>query len=311
MANQIILGLQSASTKQSYCRFVAEFNLFRKEKPLSEGLLLSFLVEQSKTKAASTLWTMYSLIKKYMALECGFDLGHSPQISNFLKTLARMHLKKKAPAFSREELFMFLRTAPSESKVLICKLVLLVGFYGGLRCSEMVALMWKDLVFTEEGILITIQKSKTDQAGIGAVKLIPRMKEELLCPVFYFLKYKAVVNGPTGRLFRVVCNGRFTKGPMGKNTISCFPKDIAVFLGLENPQTYTGHSLRVSSATVLADEGGDNLVLKRHGRWSSDAIAEDYVRNSKRCRIDTANLLGGLVLLPLTFQLKKTTLVNH
>ena len=80
---------------------------------------------------------------------------------------------------------------------------------------------------------------------------------------------------------------------MGKNTIAGFPKEIATFLGLENPTAYTGHSLRVTSATVLADEGANNLALKRHGRWTSDSIAEEYVRNSKHNRLETATLLAG------------------
>jgi integrase len=293
MSESIILDLQSESTKRSYERFVREFLDYKKDRPLSEALLLSFLTEQSSTKAATTLWTMYSLLKKYMLLECSFDLGSSVRITEFLKTLSRYHKKKKAPSFQRDDLYRYLRTAPSDGRQLICKLVLLTGFFAGLRSCELVALTWEDLIFAQEGILVNIRRSKTDQAGVGTVKLLPKLEEDLLCPVFYYSRYREIIGEPVGRLFRQFANCKFTKSPMGKNTIAGFPKEIASFLGLEFPNSYTGHSLRVTSATVLADEGANNLALKRHGRWSSDSVAEEYVRNSKHSRVETATLLAG------------------
>ena len=81
--------------------------------------------------------------------------------------------------------------------------------------------------------------------------------------------------------------------PLGKNLIAAISKDIAMFLGLNNPRLYTGHAFRVSSATVLADEGANSLTLKRHGRWASDSVAEGYLRESKQVRTRTADLLSG------------------
>jgi hypothetical protein len=68
---------------------------------------------------------------------------------------------------------------------------------------------------------------------------------------------------------------------------------IAKFLDLPDPKSYTGHSFRVSSATVLADEGASSITLKRHGRWTSDSVAEGYLRDSKQVRASTASLLSG------------------
>ena len=80
---------------------------------------------------------------------------------------------------------------------------------------------------------------------------------------------------------------------MGKTTIAAVPRNVAKFLNLKNPNFFTGHALRVTSATVLADEGANSLSLKRHGRWKSDAVAEEYLRESKQVRKETANLLAG------------------
>lgn len=58
------------------------------------------------------------------------------------------------------------------------------------------------------------------------------------------------------------------------------PKEIANYLNLPDPQAYSGHSFRRTSATLLADFGGDITTLKRHGGWKSSQIVEGYIEDS-------------------------------
>lgn len=292
-AEETRIELMSESTRYAYRRYAAQYENFRGHEPHSEDLVLRFLVREAESKAATTLWTAYSLLKKYLFLECDLHLGSSARITDYLKALGRAHKKRKAPAFLREDLFRFLRTAPNEGKDLVRKLVLLAGFYGGMRACEIVALAWQDVAFAQEGVLLRIQFSKTDRAGIGATKLLPRLEDQAICPLFYFEEYRNAVSEKTGRLFRHFAYGKFTKSPVGKNIIAAVPSEVAAFLGLENPRVYTSHSFRVTSATTLADEGANALTLKRHGRWTSDLVAEEYIRESKKQRCETAALLAG------------------
>jgi hypothetical protein len=85
--------------------------------------------------------------------------------------------------------------------------------------------------------------------------------------------------------------------PYGKTKVSEVPKIVASFLGFPNPGQYTGHALRVSLATALADEGATSLCLKRHGRWKSDSVAEGYLRESKAALLETAGILTGKTLI--------------
>lgn len=186
----------------------------------------------------------------------------------------------------------------------------MTGFYCGLRSCELVALYWEDLNFAQEGILVQIKKSKTDQAGVGATKLMPKLPEEAICPVYYYTKYREHFTELTGRLFRQFQGGKFIKSPLGKNAIASVPREVAMFLGLSNPHLYTGHSLRVSSATTLADEGADILELKRHGRWSSNTVAEEYVRESKFARLGSASKLSGSSLT-LNTTITKAAVGDH
>ena len=59
------------------------------------------------------------------------------------------------------------------------------------------------------------------------------------------------------------------------------PCDIATYLGLEEPEQYTGHSFRRSSASWLADSGADKDTIMWHGSWSSSTVAEGYVESSE------------------------------
>ena len=67
------------------------------------------------------------------------------------------------------------------------------------------------------------------------------------------------------------------------------PSVITNYLGLEDPNSYTGHAFRRTSATLLVNTGADSLALKRHGGWKSTAVAEDYVENCLKIKIEFAN----------------------
>ena len=78
------------------------------------------------------------------------------------------------------------------------KLVLLAGFYAGLRSSEIVALTWSDLIFAGEGILLNIAFSKTDRAGVGSVKLLPKNEEKAFAPFTILLVIRSNLPIPLG-----------------------------------------------------------------------------------------------------------------
>ncbi|RZC34103.1 Phage integrase domain containing protein [Asbolus verrucosus] len=88
------------------------------------------------------------------------------------------------------------------------------------------------------------------------------------------------------RLFISYRNKKCTVQPVGVNTFSKFPQKIAQFIGLQNPEEYTGHSFRRSSATLLLDSGADITVVKTHGGWRSNSVVEGYIEDSLNNKIE-------------------------
>jgi hypothetical protein len=98
-----------------------------------------------------------------------------------------------------------------------------------------------------------------------------------------------------GRFFVNFQKGKYTRQPAGKGKIAGLSREIATSIGLTNPKEYTGHALRVTSATILADAGVSMTNLKRHGGWKSDTVVEGYLRESKKLKSDNAALISGSI----------------
>lgn len=71
-----------------------------------------------------------------------------------------------------------------------------------------------------------------------------------------------------------------------------------MFLQLKNPELYTGHCFRQSSASFLADSGAETSILKSHDAWWPNKVAEGYVENSIRNKIQIAKKIMGTTAGP-------------
>lgn len=109
----------------------------------------------------------------------------------------------------------------------------------------------------------------------------------------FYNKYVALrpINTGHNRFFVAYRKGRCTKQPVGINTFSKIPSIIAKYLNLPQHHTYTGHSFRRSSATLLVDSGADILKLKQHGGWKSSTVAEGYVDSSLKTKMECASMI--------------------
>lgn len=165
---------------------------------------------------------------------------------------------------------------------------MIIGIHGACRRSELLNLRTDDIEDKGSIILIKIQDTKTSKQRIF---IISNPSHVELCRKYRSLR-PAVTTSP--RFFINYAKGRCVNQVIGINKIRNTPKQIAMYLNLVEPDLYTGHCFRRSSATLLADSGADLTSLKRHGGWRSSAVAEGYIEESIEKKIEISkNILGA------------------
>ena len=249
---------------------------------------INFLNDSFKV---SSIWQAASCINKYLKIEKNFEFIKNVHFKSLMKKLEKN--SKNNPVKSDVLTIRQVNDFVSDSnESLVIKVAVLIGVYGGLRVSELVSLDFGDFEKLENKFNITVQFSKTDQSGKGFVFIINAVPDAPLCPYKVIESYYNLFENKTGRFFRKIDkNGKPTMLPIGVNKMGTFPKIVAKFLQLDGH--YTGHCFRRSSATILADSGVSVLQLQRHGRWSSSTIAESYVDNSEKSKVQISDMISG------------------
>ena len=167
-----------------------------------------------------------------------------------------------------------------EIKKIRDKAILLVGFGGGFRRTELISIDHEDLEFVPEGVKITIKRSKTDQFGEGMIKGLPYFTNEKYCPVINLKKWIELSNIKSGPIFR-----RFTKGSVLTNnrltdqSVVLIIKDYLNLAGIDN-KNYSGHSLRSGFATVAAESGADERSIMAMTGHKTTQMVRRYIREA-------------------------------
>ena len=203
------------------------------------------------------------------------------------------NITKKSSTLTIENVQYFLRNSEDSFSNLVVKVGIIVGVYGGMRISEIIALNFEDVKYDQGKYEVIIKCSKADPQGKGHSFLINPQPENTICPCHWISKYINCFEVKTGRFLRKILNSGKLSLPVGINTVAKYPKIVADFCGLEG--SFTGHAMRRSSATILADSGASIVQLKRFGRWKSSSVAEEYVDESSKSKIEVADMIGGKV----------------
>ena len=170
--------------------------------------------------------------------------------------------------------------------------LLLLGFAGAFRRSELVALDVADVEVTHEGLAVLIRRSKTDQEGEGQKIGIPRGSRPGTCPVRAYtawLELAGIVDGP---IFRPVNrHGQIQPGRLTDRSVARVVQRAAEAAGLD-PANYAGHSLRAGLATAAAMAGAEERDIMRQTRHKSVAVARRYIRDGSLFRSNVAAAVG-------------------
>jgi integrase len=211
-----------------------------------------------------------------------------------LKGLKRVHgtaVTQKAPVLT-DDLRLMLRHLPEDLLGIRDRALLLIGFAGAFRRSELVGLNVEDLAFTPEGLQITLRRSKTDQEGTGRDVAIPFGAHASTCPVAAlraWLDAAALTEGPVFRQMRR--HGRMSPARLSDHAVAVVVKGYAAAAGLD-PKNYSGHSLRAGLVTSAARAGvPERIIMRQTGHRSVEMVLR-YVRQANAFRENALNSLG-------------------
>jgi len=210
----------------------------------------------------------------------GLDGGH-PAIARVLAGIRRAYgtRQQAKTAILTEDLRRVVRALPTTLAGIRDKAVLLVGFAGAFRRSELAALDLGDISLSNAGLTITIRRSKTDQEGAGRQVGIPRArKTSVTCPVAAlesWLNERTELTN-SDALFLGVFHGRLM-GRLSGQAIAEIVKRAVNRVGFD-PSKFAGHSLRSGFATSAARGGADlAFIMQQTGHKSAD-VARRYVQ---------------------------------
>jgi site-specific recombinase XerD len=170
--------------------------------------------------------------------------------------------------------------------------LILLGFAGAFRRSELVGFDVEDCSFGRDGLTVTLRKSKTDQTGAGRKIGVPYGSNPDTCPVRTIQSWVEQAAISTGPLFRAVNrHGRVQAGRLSGIDVARIVKKLAERSGLTAAK-YAGHSLRAGHATSAAIAGASERSIMSQTGHRSIQMVRRYIRDGSLFRDNSGGKLG-------------------
>jgi len=159
------------------------------------------------------------------------------------------------------------------------KALILLGFAGGFRRSELVSILHEDIEFVPEGVKILIKRSKTDQSGEGIVKAIPYFDNHEFCPVITLKNYinQKLSNSREDKVFEI-----------SDKSVALIIKKYAQKAGLDSSR-YAGHSLRSGFATTAAEFGAEERNIMAMTGHKTTQMVRRYIQEANLFKNNALN----------------------
>ncbi|MGI9069850.1 MAG: site-specific integrase [Bryobacteraceae bacterium] len=302
-ADRVRLYLESARARNTIIGYRSSFGQFEAwchgvalcSMPAAAETIAFYLGAQAgRLKAATLSHHLAAIAKAHKSAGFTSPIKDNQLIAETLKGIKRTHgtaAKQKAPVLT-EDLRMMLRMLPSNLLGLRDRALLLMGFAGAFRRSELVALDLADLQFTAEGLLITLRRSKTDQEGEGRQIAIPHGAHAETCTVRAVRTWLEAAVISEGPIFRAVDrHSRISPRRLSAHAVALIVKRYADAAGM-CVSSFSGHSLRAGFVTTAARAGEpERRIMRQTGHKSIEMVLR-YVRQANAFTDNAALALG-------------------
>jgi integrase len=240
----------SSNTQTAYLSDLEHFENWGGRIPAAPEMIAEYLAAHADILSVATLYRRLAALSKVHRSRGLSNPTTVEIVKSTLRGLKRIKgtAQRQATPLIKDDLFVVLEAMGSGLKDIRDRALLLLGFAGGFRRSELIGLNREDVMPVRQGLEVTLRRSKTDQNGAGRKIGIPYGRGRW-CPVVA-LEHWRVASGITdGAIFRPV-DRHHRIGPtrLSGEAVCLVVRGRVQAAGL-NPENYSGHSLRAGLAT--------------------------------------------------------------
>ena len=275
---------KAANTLKAYQSDFKDFSAFCQKNGLSAiptkpKIIAIYITHLSKKSKFSTLKRRIASISVIHKLKGHYlDTKHPIIMENLhgIKRTLGSRQKAKKPILIND-LKLIIKAIDKEK--IRDKALILLGFSGGFRRSELVNIIHDDIEFVPEGIKILIKRSKTDQSGEGIIKAIPYFENQEFCPVLTLKDYikKKISKKNEDKIFEI-----------SDKSVALIIKKYAQKAGLDSSK-YAGHSLRSGFATTAAEFGAEERNIMAMTGHKTTQMVRRYIQESNLFKNNALN----------------------
>lgn len=281
------------NSRRAYLSDLVEFEKAGFSIPATPETVAQYLAQSACSLAVATLVRRLASLSKLHDARGLPNPAHSPIVQATMRGIKRTYgcAQRQAKPLCRDDLVLVLEATGDGLKDVRDRALLLVGFAGALRRSELVGLNTEDLEHVRQGMILHLRRSKTDQEAEGQKIGIPNGRGQW-CPVTALSDWLQASAIETGPVFRPLDRaGRVGAARLSGDAVALVVRERVEAAGLD-PSGYSGHSLRAGLATSAAQVGVPTSKIRAQTRHASDAMLARYIRDGE---LFTGNAAGTLL----------------
>lgn len=271
----------SENTRKAYRSDLAHFSVWGGVLPATPNLVARYLADHADTLAPSSLARRVATLSKVHEANGWPNPCRSEIVRATMRGIKRVKgtAQDQARPLLREDLFILLDALGDDMRTHRDSALLLIGWAGGFRSSELVGLDLSDIEEVREGLVLHLRRSKTDQTGQGRKIGIP-LGRTRHCPVAALSAWLDALRVNDGPIFRPVDrHGNVQPDRLRSDAVSTILRNRLANAGID-PEGYSGHSLRAGLATSAIKAGVPTYKVRAQTGHASDLMLSRYVRDA-------------------------------
>ena len=291
LEDETLKNLKNSKAQNTLRAYASDFRHFRdfcidnnvKYLPSDPRIISLYLTKLAQTSKFSTLKRRIASISVIHKMKGHYlDTKHPIIIENLLgiKRVKGSNQKTKKPILINDlKLIINVigETRQVNKRKIRDKAIILIGFSGGFRRSELVNIEYEDIEFVNEGVKIIIKRSKTDQSGEGMTKAIPYFDNKSFCPVISLKNWIDISEAKSKKIFDI-----------SDKSVALIIKKYASLSGLD-PKKYGGHSLRSGFATSTAESGAEERNIMAMTGHKTTQMGRRYIQEANLFKNNALN----------------------